>query len=87
MEYRKFPSQRGDSGHRKLLKANNNNNDMFKPGQVSLAYMEYRKFPSQRGDSGHRKLLTLVMLDPHMGEPIPWDQGYCGSTHQIKRIS
>ena len=31
--------------------------------------------------------LTLVMLDPHMGEPIPWDQGYCGSTYQIRRIS
>ena len=31
--------------------------------------------------------LTLVMLDPHMGEHIPWDQGYCGSTHQIRRIS
>ena len=27
------------------------------------------------------------MLDPHMGEPIPGDQGYCGSTHQIRRIS
>ena len=32
-------------------------------------------------------LLTLVMLDPHMGEPVPWDQGYCGFTHQIRRIS
>ena len=31
--------------------------------------------------------LTFVMLDPHMGEPIPWDQGYCGSTHQIRGIS
>ena len=27
------------------------------------------------------------MLDPHIGEPIPWDQGYCGSTHQTRRIS
>ena len=36
MEYREFHSERGDSGPRKLLKANNNNKDMFKPGQVSL---------------------------------------------------
>ena len=28
----------------------------------------------------HSYFLTLVMLEPNMGEPIPWDQGYCGST-------
>ena len=39
------------------------------------------------GMSDTTSYLTLVMLDPLMGEPIPWDQGYCGSTHQIRRIS
>ena len=34
--YLQLFGERGDSGPRKLLKANNNNKDMFKPGQVSL---------------------------------------------------
>ena len=38
------------------------------------------------GEIKDTTLLTLVMLDPHMGEPIPWDQGYCGSSHEIRRV-
>ena len=34
--YLQLFGERGDSGPRKLLKASNNNKDMFKPGQVSL---------------------------------------------------
>ena len=36
--YLQLFGERGDSGPRKLLKANNNNKDMFKPGQVSLTW-------------------------------------------------